>query len=174
MQVINDLADHASVFIPAARPMLILREASTMPHIYELKMQNIKSLSAINSSTTPHGFVFIDESDHLCFSQLPQSLVLGHSDWIIDRVPLGQDITSLTYFAPTESYILATNDATPFQLPQDDEWHQEWQSEPTTFLPSTLQSSLKLLSSKSHRVISQYHFDSSERILCVKSLSLEV
>ena len=174
MQVIKDITGHSSVFIPGAHPMLILREASTMPRIYELKVQNIKSLSAFHTSTSPHGFVFIDDSDHLCFSQLPQTLMLGHSDWVIDHVPLGQDVTSLTYFAPTNSYILAANDTTPFQLPQDDEWHPEWQSDPTTFLPTTLQSSLKLLSSKSHHVISEHDFDFSERILCIKTLNLEV
>ncbi|KAJ9610046.1 mRNA cleavage and polyadenylation factor subunit [Cladophialophora chaetospira] len=174
MRVVKDIDGHASVFIPGAHPMLILREASTLPHIYELNVQNIKSLSAVNMSTSPHGFVFIDDTDHLCFSRFPQSLILGHSDWIIDRVPLHQDISSLTHFSPTDSYILATNEPTPFRLPQDDEWHPDWQAESTTFLPTTLSSSLKLLSSKSHRIVSQYHFDPSERILCVKTLNLEI
>ncbi|EXJ58311.1 hypothetical protein A1O7_05736 [Cladophialophora yegresii CBS 114405] len=170
MQVIRDIAGHASVFVPGAQPMLILREASTMPHVYELKPQNIKSLSAAN----PGGFVFIDDTDYLCFCQLPETLMLGHSDWIIDRVALNEDITSLTYFSPTDSYILATNSSTEFQLPQDDEWHPEWQAESTTFLPTTLSSTLKLLSSRSHRIISQFRFDASERVLCVKSINLEV
>ncbi|OCT51295.1 Protein CFT1 [Cladophialophora carrionii] len=174
MQVIRDIAGHASVFVPGAQPMLILREASTMPHVYELKPQNIKSLSAINTGASPHAFVFIDDTDYLCFCQLPETLMLGHSDWVIDRVALNEDITSLAYFSPTDSYILATNSSTEFQLPQDDEWHPEWQAESTTFLPTTLTSTLKLLSSRSHRIISQFHFDASERVLCVKSINLEV
>ncbi|OQV04048.1 CPSF A subunit domain-containing protein [Cladophialophora immunda] len=145
MQVIKNLAGHASV-----------------------------SMSAIHVESCRNGFVFIDESDHLCFSQLPSSLMLGQSDWIIKRIPLGQDVASLTYFGPTDSYVLATNHTVDFQLPQDDEWHPEWQNEATTFFPTTLQSTLKLLSSKTHRIISQYHFDHSERILAVKTLNLEV
>jgi cleavage and polyadenylation specificity factor subunit 1 len=174
MQVISDIAGHASVFVPGPQPMLILREASTMPHVYELKPQNIKSLSAVNTGANPHGFVFIDDTDYLCFSRLPQTLMLGHSDWVIDRVALHEDITSLTYFPPTDSYILASNSRTDFQLPQDDEWHPEWQAESTTFLPTTLTSTLKLLSSRSHRIVSQFHFDASERVLCVKTANLEV
>ncbi len=173
MQVIKDIGGHATVFIPGANPMLILREASTVPRIYELNIPTIKSLSAVNISTNSQSFVFIDDTDQLCFSRLPQSLMLGHSDWVVDRVPLNQDITSLTYFSSTDSYILATNAPVPFELPQDDEWHPEWQTQSTAFPPVTLSSSLKLLSPKSHSIVSQYHFDPSERILCVKTLNLE-
>ncbi|KIY00921.1 uncharacterized protein Z520_03587 [Fonsecaea multimorphosa CBS 102226] len=174
MHVMKNLAGHASVFVPGLHPMLILREASTMPRVYELGLQNVNSMSAIHTGSCRNGFVYIDESDHLCFSQLPPALMLGHSDWVIKRVPLGQDIASISYFAPTNSYVLATNHAVDFQLPQDDEWHPEWQNEATTLLPATVQSTLQLLSSKTHRVISQYTFDDSERILSVKSLNLEV
>ncbi|EXJ66921.1 uncharacterized protein A1O5_10116 [Cladophialophora psammophila CBS 110553] len=174
MQVITNLAGRASVFIPGLQPMLILREASTMPRVYELGLQNIKSMNAIHIGSCRHGFVFIDESDYICFSQLPQSLMLGQSDWVIKRVPIGEDIPSLAYFSPTDSYVLATNQTVDFQLPQDDEWHPEWQNEATTFLPTTLQSTLRLLSSKTRRIISHYHFDSSERILSVKALNLEI
>ncbi|OAP60335.1 hypothetical protein AYL99_05337 [Fonsecaea erecta] len=174
MQVIQDLAGRASVFIPGLQPMLILREASTMPRVYELGLQNIKSMSTAHLDNCHNGFVFIDESDGLCFSRLPPSLMLGHSDWVIKRVPLGQNITFVSYCAPTNSYVLAANHTVDFQLPQDDEWHPAWQDEATTFFPTTLQSTLQLVSSTSHRVISQHHFDVSERILSLKTLSLEV
>ncbi|OAL38255.1 hypothetical protein AYO20_02314 [Fonsecaea nubica] len=174
MQIIPNLAGHVSVFIPGSQPMLILREASTMPRVYEFQPPNIKSMSAVHTGSYHNGFVFIDDSDHICFSQLPPSLMLGQSDWVIKRIPLGLDIASLGYFAPADSYVLATNHPVEFQLPQDDEWHPEWQNEATTFLPATLQSTLRLLSSKTHRIISQYHFESSERILSVKSLNLEI
>lgn len=174
MQVIKDIAGHASVFIPGTHPMLILREASTSPRVYELKPQNLKSLSAFSTPTDPHGFVFVDDSDHLCISQLPQSIVLGQSDWAIKRIPLNQDVTSITYFPPTDSYIIATSDVAPFQLPLDDEWHPEWHNESTNFLPTTMECSLKLLSSTTHRIISQYNFDTDERVLSVKVLNLEI
>lgn len=174
MQVIPNLAGHHSVFVPGSRPSLILREASTMPQMHELKMQTVTSMSAVHIKTCQRGFVFIDESDHLCFSELPASTMFRQSGWTIRRVPLGTDISSIAYFEPADSYALATNYKTDFHLPRDDEWHPEWQNESTEFLPTTLQSTLKLLSAKTHSIISEYHFDGCERILCVQCLKLEV
>lgn len=174
MQVIDDIAGHASVFVPGRRPSLIIKEASTLPHVYKLNLSNVKSMSTVRLETGQQGLVFVDNSGEIKFGEIRESTVLGLSDWVIERVPLGQDITAVAYFAPTDSYILGANYTTEFQLPQDDEWHPEWQNEATKFLPTTLQSSLKLLSAKSHSIISQYHFDPYERILCLESINLEV
>ncbi|KAK4940166.1 mRNA cleavage and polyadenylation factor subunit [Elasticomyces elasticus] len=174
MEVIRDFGSHASVIVPGYHPFVILKEASTMPHIYELAAANMRSVSAVNLSMCRQGFAFVDDQENILFAELPGSMMIGQTDWAIKRVPLGQDVSSVAYFEPTESYVLAANYPTDFQLPQDDEWHPEWQTETTRFLPTTLQSSLKLLSSKSHSIISQYHFDACERILCLKCLNLEI
>lgn len=174
MHSIQDLGGHASIFVPGSRPSLIMRRASTVPRIYELTARNIKAVSAVHTKPCPRGFVMLDDRDNLFFSNLPESLTMGQSDWAIQRVPLGQDIASVAYFAPTDSYVLAANHPIEFQLPQDDEWHPEWQSENSKFLPTTVQSTLKLLSGKSHRVIGQYQFEAYERVLSVKSVNLEI
>ncbi|KIX01831.1 uncharacterized protein Z518_09558 [Rhinocladiella mackenziei CBS 650.93] len=174
MQIIPNFSGRSSVFIPGSRPLIILREASTMPHVYEMNTDNIKSMSSIHVDFCQNGVAFLDERDDICFAELPESTIIGQSDWVVNRVPLAQDISALAYYEPTDAYVLATNYTTAFQLPQDDEWHPEWHHEATTFLPTTRQSTLKLLSSKSHSIISQYHFAAGERILCVKSLNLEV
>ncbi|EHY60542.1 mRNA cleavage and polyadenylation factor subunit [Exophiala dermatitidis] len=174
MQAVTNVAGHASVFIPGRQPLLIMREASTMPRVYELNPTKLKSMNSVHTGTCRQGLVLVDADDEIKFCNIPDSTVLGLSDWVIRRVPLGQDITSVAYFAPTDSYILATNHTTEFQLPQDDEWHPEWQGEATKFLPSSIQSSLKLLSAKTHSIISQYSFDACERVLCLESLNLEV
>ncbi|EXJ92763.1 hypothetical protein A1O3_01315 [Capronia epimyces CBS 606.96] len=174
MQVMNNIAGHASVFVPGPHPSLIIREASTIPHVYELNSGNVKSMSAVHTQTCQQGLALVDDDGQIKFCELPESTVLGLSDWVIRRVPLWQDITSVAYFAPTDSYVLATNHMAEFRLPQDDEWHPEWQNEDTRFLPTTIQSSLKLLSAKSHSIISQYQFDACERVLSVQSHNLEV
>ncbi|KAI1618471.1 histone H2A [Exophiala viscosa] len=174
MEVLQDFAGHASVIVPGFHPFVILKQASTMPHIYELDAANMRSVSAVNFSMCTKGFAFVDDQENISYAQIPDSMMIGQADWAIKRVPLGQDISSIAYFEPTESYVLAANYPTEFQLPQDDEWHPEWQTETTRFLPTTIQSSLKLLSSKSHSIISQYHFDACERILCLKCLNLEI
>ncbi|KAK5324275.1 mRNA cleavage and polyadenylation factor subunit [Exophiala xenobiotica] len=174
MQIVADIGGHACVFIPGPRPSLIMREAATMPHIHELATTWIKSMSGAHTRECRQGFAFLDDHQDVCFAQLPDSTTVGQSDWAIKRVPFGQEISSIAYYEPTDSYALATHYPIEFQLPQDDEWHPEWQNEATNFLPTSQQSTLKLISSKSHSIISQYHFEACEQILCVKSLSLEV
>lgn len=174
MQVVTNIAGYTTVFIPGSHPALILREASTTPRVYSLRMQNVRALSAVHTNACKQGFVFIDDMDDICFAQIPESTVFGRSDYVISRVPLGQEISSIAYFEPRDSYVLAANYTTDFQLPQDDEWHPEWQNETTKFLPTTEQTTLKLLSSKTHSITSQYHFDAYERVLCLKCLNLEI
>jgi cleavage and polyadenylation specificity factor subunit 1 len=131
-------------------------------------------MSGAHTRECRQGFAFLDDHQDVCFAQLPDSTMVGQSDWAIKRVPFGQEISSIAYYEPTDSYALATRYPIEFQLPQDDEWHPEWQNEAANFLPTSQQSTLKLISSKSHSIISQYHFEACEQILCVKSLSLEV
>jgi len=165
---------YAAIFVPEPCPAIILKRASSMPHIYQLRAHGIRSISALHSDISDRSFALIDERGDLCIAEIPSPTIFGDSDWLVEKVELGQDITSLAYFAPAQSYVLATHSSTEFQLPQDDEWHPEWQNEKTSFLPTTTQSALKLLSSKTHSIISQHHFEPSERILCVQSLNLEI
>ena len=100
--------------------------------------------------------------------------LLESSNWVIEKVDLHQDVVGLTYFEAAQSYVLAADYTTNFQLPNDDEWHPEWRKEDAGFLPTTLQSSLKLMSAKSHHVLGEHHFSAAERILCIKTMNLEV
>ena len=174
MQALNNKLGYAWVFVPGSTSAVVLRHASTAPHVYELKSQGIRSVCNVRSVESNDQFILVSESEEACFAEFPSNSVIGLSSWSIKRIPLGQDVASVSYFAPTDSYVLGTNYTTDFQLPQEDEWHPDWRNEATDFLPTTVQSSLKLLSPSTHSVISQYHFDVSERILCVKCLNLEI
>lgn len=162
------------VFVPGLTSSAILKHASIAPRMYNLGKERINAVSNISDGQSGGGLVFVGENGNVCFAQIPSSTLIGLSDWAVQRVPLGEDISFISYFERTHSYVLATNASSDFQLPQDDEWHQEWQKESTTFLPTMLQSSLKLLSPATHSIISRYTFDPSERILCVKCLNLEI
>lgn len=174
MQALGNSNGFAWVFVPGSSSAAVLRNAATAPCVYELKSQSIRSISTVSSTEPYDKFMAVSEGGDVCLAEFPLGSVLGLSSWSIKRVPLGQDVASLSYFTPTDSYVLGTNYTTGFQLPQDDEWHPEWQKEATDFLPTTLQSSLKLFSPSTHSIISQFNFDISERVLCVKCLNLEV
>ncbi|KEF59392.1 uncharacterized protein A1O9_04236 [Exophiala aquamarina CBS 119918] len=174
MQAISNTLGYAWVFVPGSTSAVVLRHASTAPRVYELKSQGIRSICNVRSNEPTDRFILVGENDEVCFAEFPSNCVIGLSSWSIKRIPLGQDVASVSYFMPTDSYILGTNYTADFQLPQDDEWHPDWRNEGTNFLPTALQSSLKLFSPSTHSVISQYYFDVSERILCVKCLNLEI
>ena len=172
LRIIEDLNGLVSVLVPGLTPRLVVKRGSTAPHIYDIS--STKSLSVVRNADPQSKLLLIDGRGELCFGNFPSSAVLGISDWVIDRIDLDEDVSSLTYFPSTQSYILATNYDTKFQLPQDDEWHSDWQNERTTFLPTTTQSTLKLMSSRTHRMLSQHHFDPNERVLCTSTMNLEV
>ena len=172
LRIIEDLDGLVSVLVSGPSPRLVVKRASTAPHIYDIS--STKSLSVMKNAAPQSQLLLIDKDGDLCFGNFPSTSILGESDWVIDKIDLDEDISSLVYFPSTQSYILATNYETKFQLPQDDEWHSDWQNERTTFLPTTTQSTLKIMSSRTRRMLGQYHFDPNERVLCTSTMNLEV
>lgn len=171
LSALTNVSGYSSIFIPGKTARLILKHASTPPQVYDIDT-NIRSLCLFRQSG-PSDLAFVDEQGQICIGSIPSDTIVGVSSWTINRVSLHQDVTAITYFEPTSSYILGTNSVVPFQLPHDDELHPEWRSESTDFLPTTFQSSLRLFSSRTHNIISSHHFDRDERILCIKTMPLE-
>ncbi|RMD39906.1 hypothetical protein DV735_g5227, partial [Chaetothyriales sp. CBS 134920] len=172
IQKLAGVSDYSSVFVPGGSARLIIKRASTPVYIYSLD-SNIKTISSFQPSPSQFDLVFVDEIGTVCVGRIPSSTILGLSEWTVNRVELNEDVSSISYFEPAACYILGTSTQTRFQLPQDDEWHQEWATEKTTFLPTTLQSSLRLMSSRTQNIISSHHFGPDERVLCVKTMPLE-
>ena len=170
IEILHDFAGFSSVFVPGNSPGLILKHASTAPQIYQLS--DVKSICALRSND--HDFLFISSNGDLHSGNIDPNILMGSSDWMVKKVHLGMDVVGLTYFESAEAYVLATDYSASFQLPQDDEWHTEWAREKSKFLPNTLQSSLQLISGKTHRLLDEYNFGDDERILCIKTMNLEV
>ena len=172
IQIIESISGLSMVFIPGHSPRLILKHASTSPKIY--KVDDVKAMCANLLEAESSEFIFVDGRGNLCTGHLPSEAMLGLSEWVIDKVDLHQDIVGVTYFEATQSYVVAADYTAEFQLPQDDEWNTDWKKESTGFLPTSLQSSLKLISGKTHRMLGQHNFSPAERILCIKTMNLEV
>lgn len=174
MQAWPNIGGFAAIVVPGSRPSLIMKSARSMPRVYNFRLRKARWFSVYHDKSCAHGLLFVDDDGQIQIAQLPQDTIYGISDWLVNKVELNDDISNVTYFEPSESYVLAMNHKKAFILPQDDEWHQEWQGEQTNFLPTNTQSSLKLFSAKSHSIISQHTFDESERVLCLKTINLEV
>ena len=48
--------------------------------------------------------------------------------WVTKRVPLGEEVTALTYHEEKDAYILGTSTVVDFKLPED-EFHSQWSLE---------------------------------------------
>ncbi len=174
MRVLPDVDGFAAIFVPGASPAVVLKHAFSSPRIHCFQSKTIKTLNSYHDSTCPRGFIYVDDQDNLHRARLPTNADFGLSEWVSQRTELGEEVASLTYFERTGSYILGTSRTSDFQLPQDDEWHSDWQDEDTAFLPQVIQGSIRLLSPKSWKIISSYDFEPAERVMCMKSLNLEV
>lgn len=176
---IHDVAGMSVVFLIGQHPHILLKAPSSLPRIYPLNTGPMSYVSQFHSSSCNRGFLYTSPiTDTVTFAELPADIILSFPFFIVERVPLNQQIDHITAYPRTNSYVLATSSPAPFHLPRDDEWHPEWEeqheSATASFLPTTVRSQLKLLSSISHSVISNYNFDPDERILSLKTLSLEV
>lgn len=174
MRVLPDIDGYSAVFVPGASPALVLKHAASSPRIHSLQSKAIKTLNSYHGTICSRGFIYVDNRDNLHIARLPPNADFGHSEWVSQRTKLGEDVACLTYFGRTGSYILGTSQNVDFQLPQDDEWHSDWQDEDTNFLPQLAQGAIRLMSPYSWKVISSYALESAERAMCVKSLNLEV
>lgn len=164
---------YTGAFLPGEPSLVVLKTAASAPQIYPIGQRDVGSLCSVRNGSSEDDFAFIASTGDVCLASLSPDLILGHSPWVVRRQLLGHEITSIAYFEETSSYAIASHSPAAFHLPRDDEFHPEWSNEKTSFLPITSVSTLQLISSFTHNVISQYTFDISERILDVKVMSLE-
>ena len=174
MRRLFDICGLSGIFVPGASPALILKHASSSFRIHDIQQKTIKALNSFHSLTCPRGFIYIDDQDHMHRAQLPASADFGHSEWVSQKIELGEDVAHLTFFERTGSYVLATSKLADFQLPQDDEWNADWQEEKTSFPPQVEEGSIRLFSPLSWKIISSYALEPAERAMCVKSMNLEI
>ena len=174
---LHDVNGMSVVFVTGIYPLMISKAVAGMPHIHSLNIGPISHVSAFHDSACNRGWIHTNTEGELVFCELPADLMLEQADFVVRKVEIGEEVSGLTYYPRTGSYVLATSTPTPFHLPRDDEWHPEWdeRNESTRdFLPTTRAHSLKLISSATHSIISQYGFSEDEEVLSIKCLSVEV
>ena len=175
---LHDVAGMAVAFVSGKNPSIVVKTAASMPHIHRLDTGTISHVSSFHDSSCNRGFVYANTENELIFGEIPANIFLDYADWTIGKVEINEEVTGLAYYPRTGSCVLATSTAAPFHLPRDDEWHTEWEPQyekaSPNFLPTTRACSLKLISSSTHSIISQHHFEADEQVLSVKCMNLEV
>ncbi|KAL9112003.1 MAG: hypothetical protein Q9227_003623 [Pyrenula ochraceoflavens] len=174
-KILQNLGGYSAIFTAGRSPCLILRTSSSLPQVVPFRAKKILFFGSHHTESNPDGFLYIDSnSHHLCRGMIPTSpATIPFYSWLLTKIPLHSEPTDIAYFPKTSTYALATSTLIPFHLPRDDEWHPDWADEHLPFPPLTPQSSIHLLSPKTHHIIDTYPLpSSSERVCALQNLSL--
>jgi len=175
---LHDVAGLSMAFVTGKYPSIVVKTDSSMPHAHRLDTGPALDVSSFHDSSCNRGFIYTNTENDLTFCEIGTKTILDFADWAIEKEEVNEEVSGLTYYPRTGSYVLATSTAAPFHLPRDDEWHPEWEQQhekaSTSFLPASRAFSLKLISSSTHSVISQHYFEPDEQVLSVKCMNLEV
>ncbi|KAK5080047.1 mRNA cleavage and polyadenylation factor subunit [Exophiala xenobiotica] len=175
---LHDVAGLGMAFVTGKYPSVIVKTDSSMPHGHRLDTGPVLDVSSFHDSSCNRGFIYANAENDLTFCEIGTKTILDFAHWAIEKEDVNEEVTGLTYYPRTGSYVLATSHAASFHLPRDDEWHPEWEQQyekaSTSFLPTSRAFSLKLISSGTHSVISQHYFEPDEQVLSVKCMNLEV
>ena len=169
MHLLKTNIETTSMFVPGAAPSIIVHSDVAGPEIHSLNLEARQPLAS-----TDTGHLSISSGGALQILRLPSDVQSGYGEWLVRRHVIGEDVSHVAFSERTNTYVLATEQQEDFQLPQDDEWHQEWRGEQSAFLPTIAQGSLKLLDPSRGQIVSTYDFEPCERAMCIKSINLEV
>ncbi|CAO1598257.1 mRNA cleavage and polyadenylation factor subunit [Xanthoria calcicola] len=172
MRAIHDLNSYSTVFLPGDSPTFVIKSASSPPQLISLNEKSVQSLSGLNTPTCERGFTYIDQTGNIKFAQLPVDCHY-HTGWVTRKTTFGEDVHAIDYHEPSRSYIIGVSRKVDFELPED-ETHPEWSSESTSFLPQVEQGTVKLLDQKTWSIIDSFPLTTTEVVMCIKTLSLEI
>ncbi|KAF2417221.1 hypothetical protein EJ08DRAFT_654574 [Tothia fuscella] len=170
---IDNIGGYSTVFQAGTSPCFVLKEASSSPRVVALRGKAVRGLSGFHTAKYDRGFAYVDVDGVGRMCQLPPQARYGDTGWVTRRVDLKEEVQYMQYFAQKEVYAIATNERVEFKLPEDD-YHQEWAREETTFLPSVDQGTIKLLYPLDWSIIDTYHVEQNEVVLSMEVINLEV
>ncbi|KAK2592079.1 mRNA cleavage and polyadenylation factor subunit [Conoideocrella luteorostrata] len=170
----KDLDGYSTVFLPNSSPSFILKSSKSIPRVVGLQGLGVRGMSTFHTEGCDRGFIYVDTEGIARVTQLPHSTNLTELGLSVKKIPLGGDVSMISYHHPTGTYIAACTKVEPFELPRDDDYHKEWARESLTFPPTMPRGVLKLINPVTWTVIHTLEMEPCESIECMKTLHLEV
>ena len=173
-----NIAGYSAVFLAGSSPSFVIKSSKAIPHVIGLQGLGVRGMSTFYTEGCDRGFIYADSDGIARVTQLPDAnLDLGVS---VKKIALGVDVTGIAHHPTSNTYTVSCLEKAPFELPRDDDYHKEWNSEPTAYpavlsLPPTYKRScLKLINPITWTVIHQLDLDAYETIHATETLHLEV
>lgn len=174
MRAISNLGGYSTVFLPGNSPSFVIKSAKSTPKVLSLQGIGVRGMSSFHTAGCDRGFIYADVSGIARVSQLPTKTTFAELGVSLRKVALSEDIHCLTYHPPMQCYVIGTSTPAEFELPKDDDHHNEWAKEDISFKPTTEQGYLKLINPVNWSVIDTVTLDPFEIIMCVETLDLEM
>jgi len=165
MRAISDLGGYSTVFLPGNSPGFVIKSAKSMPKVLSLQGIGVRGVSSFHTAGCDRGLIYADMDGIARVAQLPSDINFAELGVSLQKVQLGEDIHCVTYHPPMQCYVVGTSTRVEFELPKDDDHHQEWAKEDITFKPTTEQGYLKLINPINWSVIDTVPLDPFEIVM---------
>ncbi|KAK4499059.1 hypothetical protein PRZ48_009571 [Zasmidium cellare] len=170
------VGSYLAVTIPAAPPLLLLKEPSSLPRILEVRLpkatNKVTSLEPVHRSGCERGFTFVTTNGELQECQLARDTWYG-TGWSVQQMDFGgREVRHLAYHETRGVYVVATCEDVDFYFASEDHRHPE--QDEISLRPKVPQYSVHLVSSKTHRILSTVDMPYLETITALKVMPLEV
>ncbi|KAI1827474.1 CPSF A subunit region-domain-containing protein [Xylaria intraflava] len=176
MRRCDNIAGYKAAFLPGDSPHFILKSSKTLPKVIELQGGGVRGMSSFHTEGCERGFIYADSQGVARVCQIP----ISDTDYTeigmpLRRLPLGIDVNSVSFHLTSGSFVVGCGVWEPFELPKDDDYHKEWQSERDLQLKPMVEHGLiKLINPTSWTVIDTIEMEPFETVMCVETLHLEV
>lgn len=174
MRAIANLGGYSTVFLPGGSPSLIIKSSKSIPKVLSLQGAGVRGMSSFHTAGCDRGFIYADIDGIARVSQLPAETNFAELGVSLRKLPLSEDVHAIAYHPPMECYVIGTSTRVEFELPKDDDYRKNWQLEDISFKPTMEKGFLKLINPINWSIIDTIEMDSSEMVMCVKILNLEV
>ncbi|KAK5116268.1 hypothetical protein LTR85_009240 [Meristemomyces frigidus] len=160
------------VYIPGKAPSLIVKQATSLPKILQLRASGIAAFSTLSRSGCESGFALIND-DGLNELTLPPGTTYetGLSSHGVALGDPPQEVRYMAYHEDRGMYVVATCRDVDFYLTDTD---GNVEQEAITLRPQIPHFTLHVLSAKSHDIIQSLEMPYSEIITSLKIMTLEI
>ncbi|KAH0539099.1 hypothetical protein FGG08_004337 [Glutinoglossum americanum] len=155
MRILSNVCGYSAVFLPGTSPSFVLKSAASVPRVLSLKGKAVKGMSGFNTGGCERGWVYVDVDGVVRVSQFKPNVTFTEIGWAMQKVPLGGEVSAVSYHAAMGSYVLGTSEEVEFELPKDDDFRKNWATE------------------GEHPTPNCYPLELDELPLCIRTLNLE-
>ncbi|GAB7354687.1 hypothetical protein MBLNU459_g5108t1 [Dothideomycetes sp. NU459] len=176
LRALTNVGGCTAVFMAGGSPSFILKDATSLPHIVNLRGNGVRGLCGFNSRKCEAGFAYIDTSGTLREGQLPAGTTFSSNGWSVRKIspfPTGYLIQNVGYHSEQAVYVVVTKEEVDFSPPGDDHKHPA-ADEDINLRPKTSKYHVHIYDPQADAVIHTYDIPAYEIVTSMEVAPLEI